>query len=119
MPSYSLNNFTAPDLYLPQGATVLNGAAVLTGPATLDSLPLLDHININVGNAAIYYSLQLVGGLSANKAGAFQPETFLIPGFLIIQRKGVVGIRIRAAVLATNLPPGGTQAQVTVEAVEA
>jgi hypothetical protein len=104
MPSYALNNITAPDKY---GKT-----------STLDPLPVLDHINIDVTNQAIYWSIKQTNQLTTDLSGAWQPEVFMAPGSRSISRHGVVGIRIRAAVAAANLPAGSTQAQVTVEAVE-
>jgi hypothetical protein len=116
--SYALNNFRAPEQYLPVGATATDSAGQTCGPATLGPLPLLSHINLNVNNASVYFSLMLTNDLSVVGFGAWQPETFLTPGYMVIQRFGVVGIRVRAAVKATNLPAGGTQAQVTVECVD-
>lgn len=119
MPSYSLNNVTAPDIYLAAGQAGVNGVGAAVGPATLAFLPILDHINIDVVNGAIYFSLQQTNRLSSPNSGTFQPETFMAPGSRTITRVGVVGIRIRAAVLAVNLQPTSPgQAQVTVEAVE-
>lgn len=118
MPSYALNNFTAPDKYLPPATTALNGAGVLTGPATLYPLPLLDHININVQNSAVYWSPFQTNALTTDLSGTAQQEVYLPPGFMLIQRANLVGIQVRAAVPALSLAVGVLQAQVTVEAVE-
>lgn len=119
MSSYSLNNFTAPDAYLAPGAVGSNSRSQVTGPATLQRLPLLDHINLDVSNSAVFYSLLLTNSLDPNAAGgSWQPDTFQIPASKTITRKGLVGIRIRAAVTGANLAATATQAQVTVEAVD-
>jgi hypothetical protein len=119
MPSYSLNNFTAPDAYLAPGATGTNSRAQTTGPATLQMLPLLDHVNIDVANGGIYFSLLLANSLDANASGgSWQPETFMLPGSKSLTRSGLVGIRVRAAVTGANLAAAATQAQVTVEAID-
>lgn len=107
MPSYALNNITAPDAYTPTGGT-----------ATLDPLPVLDHVNIDVVNQAIYWSIKQTNDLTTNLSGSWQPEIFMLPGSRTLTRVGMVGIRVRAAIPAAQLPVGATQAQVTVEAVE-
>ncbi len=104
MPSYPLNNITAPDQYTPA--------------STLFPLPVLDHINIDVANAAIYWSIAQSNDLTTNLSGAWQPEVFMLPGSRSITRLNMVGVRIRAAIPAAQLPTGSAQAQVTVEAVE-
>jgi hypothetical protein len=117
--SYPLSNFTAPDAYLPPGQTATNSAGALTGPATLYNLPVVDHVNLDVLNAAIYWSIAQADPLDANRAGRWQSEVFMAPGSRVIQRAGIVGVRVRAARLANQLTAGALQAQVTVEAVEA
>lgn len=104
MTSFALNNITAPDNYTPAG--------------TLDQLPILDHVNIDVTNSAIYWSIKQTTDLTTPYTGTWQPEVFMLPGSRTIARAGIVGIRIRAAVPAAGLPTGGSQAQVTVEAVQ-
>lgn len=104
MPSFALNNITAPDKYV--------------GSSTLDQLPVLDHVNLDVSNGAIYWSVKQTNDLTTPLSGAWQPEVYMIQGSRTITRRGIVGIRIRAAVAAGSLPAGATQAQVTVEAVE-
>lgn len=103
MPSYMLNNITAPDQY--------------QSTSTLDNLPVLDHVNLDVSNQGIFWSLKQTSDLTTDITGAWQPEVYMLPGSRILDRDGVVGIRIRAAIAAANLPAGGSQAQVTVEAV--
>lgn len=104
MPSYSLNNITAPDQYTPK--------------STLDALPFVDYIIIDVTNSAIFWSIKQVYGTGdSDVAGTWQPEIFMLPGSRQLLRKQVTGIRIRAAIAAANLPATATQAQVTVEAV--
>lgn len=117
MPSYPLNNFTAPDAYLPPGATAGNGRGQTCGPATLQQLPPIDHVNIDVANTSIYWSIAQAAPLDANRAGTWQDETFMSPGSRTITRQGITGIRVRAAVTASLLPASVVQAQVTVEAV--
>ena len=115
MPSYPLNNITAPDVYLGAGQTAQNGAGAGTGPATLYPIPVLDHINIDVFNGSIYWSIAETNALTTDLSGAWQPEVFMAPGSRTITRPNIVGFRFRAAVLAVNL--AGLQAQVTAEAV--
>ena len=115
MPSYSLNNFSAPDRYLGPGQTVANGAGAATGPATLAFLPPVDHINLDVSNAAVFWSLMQTNELASPDTGTWQPETFMTPGSRVITRANVTGIRVRAAVAGQT---GTTLAQITVEAVE-
>lgn len=104
MPSYAINNLTAPDQYTQAG--------------TLSPLPLLDHVNLDVANAAIYWSINQTNALTTDLSGSWQPEVFMLPGSRTLARVGMVGIRVRAAVKAANLPTGQPQAQVTVEAIE-
>lgn len=104
MPSYPLNNITAPDNY--------------TAASTLYPLPVLDHINLDVQNAAIYWSIAETNDLTTELSGSWQPEVFMIPGSRVITRPNIIGIRIRAAVPLAQIPAGSSQAQVTAEAVE-
>lgn len=104
MSSFALNNITAPDNY--------------TAASTLESLPVLDHVNLDVSNQAIYWSLKQSNDLATGVTGAWQPEVFMLPGSRVLRRQGMIGIRVRAATAAANLPTGATQAHVTVEAVE-
>lgn len=104
MPSYMLNNITAPDNY--------------TAASTLDSLPPLDHINLDVANQAIFWSIKQTNDLTTDVTGAWQPEVYMSPGSRPLYRSGMVGIKVRAAKAAASLPAGAFQAQVTVEAVE-
>lgn len=104
MPSFPINNLTAPDQY---GVT-----------STLYPLPLIDHINLDVTNGGIFWSIAQTNDLATEMSGAWQPEVFMGPGSRTISRENVVGVRFRAAVAAANLPAGSTQAQVTVEAVQ-
>lgn len=113
MASFTLNNVTAPDAYTP-------GTPTPTQPvvATLDLLPILDHVNIDVVNAAIYWSIKQVSSSDPVLGGSWQPEVFQLPGSRTIRRLGIVGIRFRAAIPAAQIPAGGFQAQVTIEAVQ-
>ena len=108
MSSWSLNNITAPDAYT-------------SGPggSTLDNLPVLDHVNIDVANGGIFWQLKLAApGPVAPESGNWDNETFMLPGSRTLQRRGMVGIRVRAAVPVAQLPAGATQAAVTVEAIQ-
>lgn len=105
MSSWALNNIPAPDNY--------------TAASTLDQLPRLDHVNIDVVNGAIYWQLKLADPTSGlETTGQWDTEVFMLPGSKSLYRYGTVGIRIRAAIPAGQLPAGSTQAQVTVEAVQ-
>ena len=104
MPSYALNNVTAPDNY--------------TAGSTLDNLPPIDHVNLDVANGGIYWSIKQTNNLTTDLTGSWQPEVYMLPSSRTITRAGIVGIRVRAAVPAGSLPAGASQAQVTVEAVE-
>jgi len=109
VPSWALNNITAPDSY--------------TNTSTLQNLPVLDHINIDVYNAAIYWQPKEVLGATnigitaPDTLGTWGTEVYMTPGSRSIIRPGLVGIRVRAAVLAANLPYGTSQAQTTIECV--
>jgi len=104
VPSYPINNLTAPDTY--------------TAASTLYPLPVLDHVNIDVNNQAIYWQIAQTNDLTTGLSGAWQPEVYMAPGSRTITRQGIVGFRFRAAVAAGSLPAGSVQAKVTVEAVE-
>lgn len=112
MSSWALNNITAPDNYT-------------SGPggSTLDNLPVIDHVNIDVTNSSIFWQLklaQLTGYApteSLETLGQWDTEVFMFPGSKTIDRPGIVGVRVRAAVPLASLPAGASQAQVTVEAV--
>jgi hypothetical protein len=102
MSSWSLNNITAPDNY--------------TAGSTLENLPILDHINIDVTNGGIFWQLKLAAN-ELESFGQWDTEVFMITASRTLDRPGMVGIRVRAAIPAAQLPAGSTQAQVTVEAV--
>lgn len=97
MPNYALNNVTTADQY--------------TAPNTLAPLPVLDHVNIDVSNAAIYWQLQQTNDLTSDRSGSWQTEVFMSPGSRTLSRAGMVGVRVRSAA-------PGVPAQATVEAVE-
>ena len=104
MSSWTLDNITAPDNY--------------TAASTLDQLPVLDHVNIDVANGGIFWQLKLASGPTNPEAGSWDTEVRQNTGSRSLYRKGMVGIRIRAAVPAASLPAGAIQAQVNVEAVQ-
>lgn len=105
MSSWWINNVTAPD----------NNPTRLS---TLDNLPFLDHININVVNAAIYYQIKSADPHVANDTwGVWQPPIFFLPSQQSLYRVGAIGVRFYAAITAALLPAGSSQAQVTIEAV--
>lgn len=102
--AWAINNLTAPDNY--------------SSASTLQNLPYASAVNIDVANAAIYWQILVAdkpSGLFTE--GTWQEETFMLPGSRSIYRTGIRGFRFRAAVAAAQLPAGGTQAQVTAEAV--
>ena len=100
--AWALNNITAPDAY---------------GPAsTLQNLNGVTRINVDVTNQAIYWQMQRSTGTGLFTEGSWDTEVFMAPGSRSLFRTGVTGFRFRAATLAANLPAGGSQAQVTVEA---
>lgn len=103
MPSYPLNNVTAPDSYT-QASTVGPG-----GP--------YDHINLDVANSAIYWSWFELQTDVGRASGSWSPDVFMPPGSRTIRRPGLGGLRFRAAIAGANLPANTQQAQVTVEAV--
>lgn len=110
MGSWAINNVTAPDAYTPSGQV---------GGATLNNLPVLDHINIDVTNQAIFWQLQLTDPVALLETqAAWDQEVYMTPGSRSLYRPGMCGIRIRAALTAASLPAGAFQAQVTVEAVQ-
>lgn len=103
MSSWALNNITAPDAY--------------TSASTLENLPYPGRINIDVFNQGIYWQLkQSTSTTALSTEGTWGQEVYMAPGSRMLARRGVRGIRIRAAIKAANLPAGGSQAQVTVEA---
>jgi hypothetical protein len=105
MGQWALNNITAPDTYTPA--------------ATLDNLPGPSTINIDVANQAIYWQLRLLVGTGLATEGTWSQEIFMSPGSRSLNRSGVRGVRVRAAIpLATLQAQGAAQAQVTVEAVQ-
>lgn len=106
MNNWAINRLTAPDVY---GTEPPSGA--------LDYLPELDHINIDVVNQGIYWTLKQVT-VTSGKDGEWSPtEVFMSPGSRTLTRPGMVGIKIRAAIPHAQLPAGAVQAVVTVEAV--
>jgi hypothetical protein len=102
--SWAINNLTAPDTY--------------TQASTLDNLPTINRVNIDAVNASIYWQLKQVSGTGLYTEGSWGPEVFMLPGSRPLYRPGIIGIRFRAAVPAAQLPTGGSQAQVTVEAID-
>ena len=103
MPSnYALNNVTAPSNAPTQASTLAIGVFV-------------DHFNIDVSNAAIYWQLQGVKQQSDPPQMADWSQyayVQMIPGSRSIARQGVTGIRFYAVVAAAT-----PQAIVTIEAV--
>lgn len=104
--SWAINNQPAPDLY--------------TADATLELSGLsrgLDHINVDVaGNSGIYRQLKLLVDPDGRE-GLWSAEVYQAPGSRSLFRRGLVGIRFRAATPAAGLPIGAAQATVTIEAV--
>lgn len=100
--NWALNNLTAPDSYTPQ--------------ATLDNLPVLDHVNLDVSNQAIYYQLKITRSL-VEALGDWDLEVFQAPASRSLYRQGITGVRFRAAIPSAQLPAGASQAQVTLEAI--
>lgn len=107
MASWAINQQVAPDEY---GTDAQSGV--------LDRLPVLDHVNVDVANQGIYWSLKQTDDLDPRQSGSWQPEVYMAPGSRTLSRAGMVGVRFRAAVPAAQLSPGVLQAVVTVEAVE-
>lgn len=108
MPSYVLNNVTAPD-------------NAPTQASTLENIPICDHVNIDVYNSGIYWAVkEAYVNWGQELQGNWQDETFQAPGSRTIYNRGggIIGFRFRAAVPLANLPAGQQQAQVTVEAVQ-
>lgn len=93
-------SLTAPDHY--------------TAASTIEGV-MLDRINLDVLNQAIYWQLKL--GFGAGSGNWEAAEKKMTPGSRTISRPGITGIRVRAAVPAAQLPPGFPQAIVDVEAV--
>jgi len=109
MPSYPLNNITAPDNQP-------------TPASTLDLLPICNHVNIDLSNSAIYWSVKEARGpvIGLETQGDWQPYVFMIPGSRTIYSRGagIIGFKFYAAVATASLPVGQQQAQVTVEVVQ-
>lgn len=105
MPNAALNNITAPDQY--------------TGAATIDTGGWVDWVNLDVVNAAIYWQVKQASRKYDTAAkSTWQAEVFMLPGSRTINRPGITGIRIRAAIALAQLPAGSHQAQVTAEVVQ-
>lgn len=102
MPSWALNNITAPDNYAPG--------------STLDSLPPCS-INVQVLNQGIFWQIRQVSTPSRlYTEGTWGTETLWLPSDGPIYRDQARGFRFRAATPLASLPAGALQAQVTVEA---
>ena len=102
-PSEALNAITAPDSYTPL--------------ASIQDTPI-SRILIDVVNQPIYWQLKRRSGGSPYAGDWEGVEVYMLPGSRTIQRSGIVGIRVRAAIPAAQLPAGAFQAVVTVEAVK-
>lgn len=100
--SWVINNLTAPDNY--------------TAASTLQNIAGTSKINVDVTNAAIFWQLQQAGASGLYTTGSWSNEVFMAPGSRSLIRDNVTAFRFRAAVPAGQLPVGGAQAQVTVEA---
>jgi hypothetical protein len=100
--AWALNNITAPDQY--------------DDAATIQNINGVTRVNIDVANQAIFWSLKLAGGTGLYTEGTWDQEVFMLPGSRSLFRPGIVGIRVRAAIPAADLPSGASPAQVTVEA---
>ena len=99
--SVALNAIVAPDAY--------------TAASTIEGVPI-KRINLDVANQAIMWQLKYATG--GSQAGVWDStEVQMSPGSRPLFRPGVVGIRVRAAVPAAQLPAGTAQAVVTVEAI--
>lgn len=103
MPNASINKLTAPDAFT-TASTIAPGRAV-------------DHINISVSNQGIFWQLFEYTQPQSARAGYNTSEVFMPPGSVTIDREGICGIRVRAAIAAASLPAGQAQAVVSVEAV--
>ena len=104
MPNSALNNVTAPDAY--------------AANATLDTGNWIDHVNVDVTNAAIYWQIKQASRPGdAPQMSTWQAEVFMLPGSRVIDRPGITGFRFRGAIPAAQLPAGSSQAQVTAELV--
>lgn len=120
MPSFVINNLTAPDNYI-----VIVGPPptppVATTPSTLDLLPICDHVNIDVLNSPILWAVKEARQpWGMEQQGDWQVEVFMVPGSRTIYNRGggIIGFRFRAYVLAANIVAPQLQAQVTIEAVQ-
>lgn len=108
MPSFVINNLTAPDI-------------APTDASTRIHLPICDHINLDVYNSAIYWSVaEAQAPFGQEQVWDWTDYVFMGPGSRTIYNRGagIVGFRFYAAVLAANLPVGQLQAQVTAEIVQ-
>lgn len=105
--SWSINNLTAPDNYTPA--------------STLDNLPAVSRVTLDIANGAIYYQLREIrvggAGRTERMADTWGQETLVTPQSKPLHRRGIVGVRFRAAIAAAQLPAGQLQAQVTVQAI--
>lgn len=101
--SYTINALTAPDSY--------------STASTIENVPI-NSIVLDVSNQGIYWQLKL--SLGTGSGGVWETsETYMLPGSRPIQSDTpgeIVGIRVRAAIPAANLPAGANQAIVTVRA---
>lgn len=93
-----LNNITAPDAY--------DDAAQIICPGAV-------RFNLTVANQAIYYQL----GDSSQSGGAitWRAELYQLPTFASLDQNADA-IRVRAAILAADIPADQLQAQLTVVA---
>lgn len=99
MGQQSLNAITAPDQY--------------TVAATIEDVPIAKMV-IDVVNAAIYWQPKIAVPQGGNSGCWDGTETYLIPSSKQITRPDLIGVRVRAAIPAAQLPSGGLQAVVTV-----
>jgi len=99
--SIALNALQAPDQYTPL--------------STIEGVPII-RILLDVANQAIYWQLKIAvpGGSQGNWESA---EKYMLPGSRQINRAGICGVRIRAAIPFSQLPAGSVRAIATVEAV--
>jgi hypothetical protein len=89
-----LNNVTTQDSYVPDTELFCEGAVKL---------------NVQVFNAAIYYSYRPRTRQHPIQSGSWSPEVILGPGVYLLARRAEA-IRVRSAVT-------GKPAQVTIEAI--
>lgn len=99
--SYVLNGIVAPDSYSPS--------------ATIEDTHL-KRVTLDSANQSIYYQLKLA--LYSSQGGTWETiETLMLAGSKVVVRKGLVGIRIRAAVPLAQIPAEAHQAVVTIVGV--